>query len=206
MSVSKHITRTLEQLKQNGFQTIYFEKACQAKSFLLEEIALSETVAFGGSNTLQDMELFDALERRGNRVYWHRFPAQGENRRSVMEKAMDTDVYLSGVNAITRDGRIINVDGTGNRLAGMLFGHRRLYLVAGINKIVRSYEEAMLQIKNVSAPENTRRFGYQTPCSVTGTCTNCGSPQRICNATLILERRPRGTAVTVVLIGEKMGF
>lgn len=193
-------------MRENGFGVEYFEKKEEAAAYLMEAILPAESVGIGGSNSVQEMGLFDQLKKRGNRVYFHRFPEDGSDRRETMLAAMETDVYLAGVNALTEDGRIINIDGTGNRLSGMLFGHKRLYLISGKNKLCRNFEEGMIQIKNFSCPMNTKSFGYEAPCARTGKCGNCNAARRICNATLILERQPGGMPITVVLVGETLGF
>ena len=205
-TMEEKMKRVMNRLRENGFGVKYFENREAAGAYLMNDILPDETVGIGGSNSIQEMDLFERLKIRGNRVYYHRFPEEGMDRRSAMMAAMGTDVYLAGVNGLTEDGRIINIDGTGNRLAGMLFGHKRLYLVAGVNKISRNYEEAMIRIKNVACPLNTRNFGYEAPCAKTDKCGNCEAARRICNATLILERQAGGIPTTVVLIGEEMGF
>ena len=203
--MNKQTERTLESLKNNRFGAVYFETAAEAKDYLVEQIG-DRSASFGGSVTLNSMGVYDALKEKGNEVYWHWYPENGEDRKEIMKKAMTTDVYLSGINGLTEDGTIINIDGTGNRLSGMLFGHDQLFLVAGINKISRNFEESMIRIKNVACPLNTQRLGIPTPCQTTDKCMNCDSPRRICNATLIMEKQHGGIPTTVVLIGENMGF
>ncbi len=204
--MTKKVETVLQQLKQNGFEAVYFEKADQAKAYLLKEAASEQSVGFGGSWTLKEMGLFEALKEQGNKAYWHWQPEEGETPASTLLKDMNTDLYMCGINALTLDGRIINIDGTGNRLSSMLFGHKHLYLVAGINKIAGNLQEGMIRIKNEACPKNARRLGLETPCAITGKCENCSSPQRMCNATLILDRQPGGIPTTVVLIGEALGF
>ena len=198
--------RTIDNLRRNGFQAEYFETAQEAKSYLLKSASPSQSVAFGGSWTLKEMGMLDALKEQGNQVFWHWLPEDGEDAASTLRKGMTTEIYMCGINGLTEDGRIINIDGTGNRLSSMLFGHEKLYLVAGINKIAKNYDEAMIRIKNEACPKNAQRLGLKTPCAVLGKCTSCSSPDRMCNATLILERQPGGIPTTIVLIGEKLGY
>lgn len=200
------VKRTIDALKANGFEAVYVETAADARDYLLKEVSDDQSVGFGGSITLQDVGIYEALKERGSEVHWHWFPEEGEDRKSVMKKAMITDVYMSGINGLTEDGRIINIDGTGNRLASILFGHDRLFLVAGVNKISQNYEESMIRIKNVACPLNTQRLSIPTPCEKLGKCMACSSPNRICNATLILEKQHGGVPTTVVLINESLGF
>jgi len=115
-------------------------------------------------------------------------------------------MLISGTNAITEGGSLINIDGTGNRLSGMLYGHKKTIIIAGVNKIAGNYEEAMLRIKNVACPANARRLNRNTPCAQLGKCMNCSSPERICKATLIIDRQPSGVPITIYLINEELGF
>lgn len=197
--------KTVEALRENGFTVVCFEKAEDAKDYILGEIEVQQSVGIGGSMTLKEMGMYEALKERGNEVIWHWYPGD-EDKATVLRKAVTTDVYMSGINGITQDGRIVNVDGVGNRLAGILFGHDRLFLVAGTNKVSKNMDECMTRIHNESCALNARRLGRKTPCAATGKCMSCSSPDRMCNATLVLERQHAGIPTTVVLINEKLGF
>ena len=200
-----YAARTVDALRENGFEVACFENAQDAGAFILGEIDAKQSVGIGGSMTIKEMGLYDALKERGNEVLWHWYPGD-EDKNAVLRKAVTTDVYMSGINGITQDGRIVNVDGVGNRLAGILFGHDRLFLVAGVNKISKNMDECMVRIRNEACALNARRLGRKTPCAATGRCMNCSSPDRMCNATLVLERQHAGIPTTVVLINEKLGF
>lgn len=200
------VKNTIENLERNGFTVRYFETSQEAKEALMTDITISETVGVGGSITLTDMGILDELSARGTRVYYHGIAKNPEEKKYMYENAARADVYLSSSNAITEDGRLINIDATGNRLASMLFGHKRLYIVAGINKITKNYEEAMIRIKNVTCPKNTERLNFNTPCRHEGKCGNCSSPKRICNATLVMERQMFGADTIIYLINENLGF
>lgn len=205
IAMPAYAVRTVESLRGNGFEVVCFDKAEDAKDYILGEIAADQSVGFGGSMTIKGMGIYDELKARGNEVIWHWYPGD-EDKNTVLRKAVTTDVYMSGINGITQDGRIVNVDGVGNRLAGILFGHDRLFLVAGINKISKNMDECMMRIRNESCALNARRLGRKTPCAATGKCMSCSSPDRMCNATLVLERQHMGIPTTVVLINEKLGF
>ena len=120
--------------------------------------------------------------------------------------ASQADVYLCSANAVTEDGRIVNIDGTGNRLAALCWGPGRVVLVVGKNKVTGSLEDALERIKTKACPPNARRLGFQTPCAKLGYCTDCDSPQRICSATLILDRAPYSHPVEVVLVNQELGY
>jgi len=119
---------------------------------------------------------------------------------------MTSDVFLSSTNALTVDGIIVNTDGVGNRVAGMIFGPRRVILVVGINKIVKDIDDAIWRIKNVATPMNAYRLGLNTPCAKLGYCMNCTSNVSICRVTTIIEYKPSRTDFTVVLVGEELGY
>ncbi len=190
-------------LKANGFNVEIFNSAEEAKKALLEEIDVSESVAFGGSITLDGLGLYEELKNRGNEVYWH---WKVEDKATERMKAITTDVYLTSTNALTLDGKLVNMDGAGNRVASMIFGHKRVYVIVGKNKICKDYEEASKRIKNVAAPKNAKRLNTNTPCRFTGSCNDCSSPDRLCNVEVILHRNPAGSNVNIFLIDEELGF
>lgn len=190
-------------LKANGFNVEIFNSAEEAKKALLEDIDVSESVAFGGSITLDGLGLYEELKNRGNEVYWH---WKVEDKATERMKAITTDVYLTSTNALTLDGKLVNMDGAGNRVASMIFGHKRVYVIVGKNKICKDYEEASKRIKNVAAPKNAKRLNTNTPCRFTGSCNDCSSPDRLCNVEVILHRNPAGSNVNIFLIDEELGF
>ena len=190
-------------LKANGFNVEIFNSAEEAKKALLEEIDVNESVAFGGSITLDGLGLYEELKNRGNEVYWH---WKVEDKATERMKAITTDVYLTSTNALTLDGKLVNMDGAGNRVASMIFGHKRVYVIVGKNKICKDYEEASKRIKNVAAPKNAKRLNTNTPCRFTGSCNDCSSPDRLCNVEIILHKNPTGANVNVYIVNEELGF
>ena len=124
----------------------------------------------------------------------------------MRRRILTADVFVCSSNAITEDGKLYNVDGTGNRVAAMTFGPRKVVLACGINKIVKDVDEAERRVREWAAPMNARRLGLETPCAKTGLCSDCSSPQRICNIRSLLVKRPLRTDFTVLLIGERLGF
>ncbi len=200
------IAATLENLKRNGFGVLYCENREKAKKSILSSIGPSESVGFGGSITVEKLGFYEDLKERGNPVYWHWYASPSESRKEILKAAAAADVYLAGTNAITEEGALVNIDGTGNRISAMLYGHNKVFLVAGTNKIARNTEEAIIRIKNVACPANAKRLNLDTPCAKTGKCMNCNSADRICMATLIINRQPGGNPVTVFLIDEDLGY
>ena len=162
-------------------------------------------VGFGDSRTLEAMGLNDALSGSCTVID----PARTTDNDSFLEvarQAMSADVFVTSANAMSEDGVIVNIDGTGNRVAGSLFGHRRMIYVISRNKIVPDLDSAVDRARNVAAPMNARRYGLRTPCVKDGRCHDCRSPDRICNALLIQLHSMNDMDEEVVLIDEDLGF
>ena len=160
--------------------------------------------------TLREMGLIDALEVRGIKPADHwKAGGRGASREEVLEirrRHLNSDVFITGTNAMTETGELVNIDGTGQRVAAMIFGPGKVVVVAGVNKIAGDLEEGLWRASNVAAPMNAWRLHRKTPCAVTGECSDCVAPERICNITTILHRKPGSTDLTVVLVGEKLGY
>ncbi|WP_422487196.1 lactate utilization protein [Gudongella sp. DL1XJH-153] len=195
--------KVITALEKNGFAAKYFENAEDAKINLLKEIDKNESVGIGGSMTVLDMGIYDDLVVRGNDTYWH---WKAEDKKSALENAVNTEVYLTSSNAVTEDGKLVNKDGTGNRVASMIYGHKRVYVIVGKNKVTKNVEEAFKRIETVAAPLNAKRLNLTTPCVYTGVCSDCDSKDRICKAETILSKNPNGTKIYVYIINEDMGY
>lgn len=190
-------------LTKNGYNVRIFETAAEVKKALLDEIKPEESVGFGGSTTIAELGVYEELEEKGNPVFWH---WKAEDKRAALETSVNTDVYLSSTNALTEDGKLVNRDGTGNRVASMIFGHKRVYIVVGKNKICKNYEEAKERIDTIAAPKNADRLNINTPCRITRRCTDCDSPDRMCKAEVILHKKPNGTNIHLFLVNEELGY
>jgi len=127
-------------------------------------------------------------------------------RDNISRRIFSCDVLVTGTNAVTRDGKLVNIDAVGNRVASMTFGPRRVFVIAGKNKIVKNVDEALYRIKNLIAPFHARTKEFATPCAQTGKCSDCNAARRICNITSILEKRPWRTDMTIVLVDEDLGL
>jgi L-lactate utilization protein LutB len=194
-------------LEGNGISAVVVESGAEAREKVLEMIEPGASVGLGGSRTMAEIGLLDAL-RSGKYKLIDQY-APGMSKEAVMEArkaGTHADFFVAGSNAVTDDGKIVNVDGLGNRLAGFCFGPSRVIMVVGRNKIVENVEAAIWRVRNVAAPMNARRFGAQTPCVKTAHCSDCSSPERICNLTLIIEKQRQPGRMTVVLINQELGF
>jgi L-lactate utilization protein LutB len=200
------VKNTILNLEKNGFTVRYFEKTDEAVNSLVSDIRPEESVGFGGSMTVSDLGIYEKLMEQGNQLFWHWKSLPGVVKSVVISNAATADIYITGTNAITEDGRLVNIDGIGNRLSSMLYGHNRVYIVSGVNKIAGNIDEAIIRIKNIASPKNAERLNLDTPCRHLGKCMNCDSPQRICSATLILDRQPRSLKIIIYLIDESLGY
>ena len=197
--------RVSQRLQDLGYKVSCFETAAEAAEYLNNQID-GQTVGFGGSVTLPDMGLYDSLSAH-NQVVWHWRVPEGKTADDMRREAAAAQVYISSVNGLAETGEIINIDGNGNRLASMLYGHEKVWFVVGENKLAPDYESALYRARNTAAPLNAKRLGSKTPCAVSGDrCYNCQSPGRICRALSVLWASPRSCAFEVVLIHESLGF
>lgn len=192
-----------KSLKRNGFQVKVFDNKEEAKKALIESISVDESIAFGGSITLSELEIYDDFKKRGNEIYWH---WKGEDRKKELKEAYNSKIYVTSTNALTLDGKLVNMDGTANRVSSMFYGHDRVYIIVGRNKICKDYDDARERIKNIAAPKNAQRLNINTPCKYTGKCSDCNSPDRICNVEVIIHRNPSGANINIYLIDEDLGY
>ena len=193
-----------EALAARGYAVSLFETAEEAAHYLDTAID-GEKVGIGGSMTVEEMGLLERL-RTHNEVVWHWHPRDGKTAADELTDARTASVYLSSVNALAESGEIVNIDGTGNRLAATLFGHRKVYFLVGENKLAPTEVEAIARARNVAAPKNAARLARPTPCVAAGKCMDCRSPARICRALSVLWEAPRGAEYEVVLIAEPLGY
>ena len=192
-------------LEKNGFQTFFVPTKDKALDKVLSFIPSNANVGIGGSVTLREINLIEALTARGNTVFEH-WSQPEENVTSIMRKQLNSDVFVASSNAVTEDGKLVNIDKAGNRVAAMIFGPKNVILVIGINKIVKDLEEGMRRLRNIAAPMNAKRRGDKTPCATTGICTDCETSDRVCRIITIMEKKPSRTDMTLILVGEELGF
>jgi len=202
------IDKVIGTLKKNEMEAVFFQTAAEAKEEILRRIPPRAKVGFGGSVTLREIGIIEALEKRGDEVYDHwKEGLSKEGRQEVGKKQQRAEFFLTSTNALTLDGKLINVDASGNRVTSMIFGPERVIVITGINKIVKNLKEGLARIKKVAAPRNCQRRKDPTPCAQDLTCHNCKTPARICRVTTIIERRPWGIRdFTVILVGEELGY
>ncbi len=203
----KQVERTVKALKKNNFEAVFVPDSKTALEEVMKQIPDGATVGVGGSVTLTQVGILKALEKRNIHLIWPAQQAKNmDERMELIRKSFSSDIFLSGTNAITEDGKLFNVDAMGNRVGAMCIGPKKTIVVTGVNKIVKDLEAAEKRVKEWIAPQNAKRLNRKTPCVETGVCGDCNSPDRICNIYVTLAKRPSRTEVVVVLIGEVLGI
>lgn len=191
---------------RNEFDARFFPTSQDAVNEVLSLIPTGSRVGAGGSVTLQEIGILEALAQRGDEVVYHRPEMSPEENFNVRKSAILCPYFLCSANALTIRGELVNIDGIGNRVCGMIFGPHTVFILAGVNKIVTDLNEAISRVRNVAAPANARRLGINVPCVEKGICVNCKTPSNICRITVIMSRRPILTDVKVFIIGEALGL
>ncbi|MBI5592011.1 MAG: lactate utilization protein [Deltaproteobacteria bacterium] len=204
-TVAHKIIKNLEKRRMAGS---YAPTAAQAKDEILSMIPKGAIIYRCGSMTATNMGLWEAIAALPGIeiIDPYRTDITPEEKLELRRKGMTADIMISSSNAITLDGKLVNLDGMGNRVAAMTFGPRKVILVVGVNKIAADLESAMARIKHYAAPVNAARFGVDTPCVETGLCVDCKSPQRICNMWSIIEGHMIKDRIHVKLVGENLGY
>ena len=191
-------------LKRLGYQVSCFDTAAEASKYLTEQIK-GTSVGIGGSITVEQMGVYESLQKE-NKVYWH-WRLADMTADEARENARKAEVYISSVNGIAESGEIVNIDGNCNRVSEIFFGHKKVYLVLGENKIASDYDKALHRARNIAAPMNAARLNRNTPCAVKqDKCYNCASPDRICRGLSVLWEKPSGCDYEVILIHENLGY
>ena len=212
MNVMKHYYETLAatviaNLDRRQIEGRYCPTSQDAIATALSLLPPNATVGFGGSATLTQTGMLDALKADPSIKLFDREAAKTtEEKEEIFRSHFHTDAYFMSSNAITTDGELVNIDGSGNRAAALIFGPKEVIILAGMNKIVPSVEEAVSRVRGTDTPPNGIRLDKQTPCAATGTCRNCLSPDCICNQIVITRRSGKKGRIKVLLIGETLGF
>lgn len=201
--------KIMKALENRGFVVKNVSTAKKAEEYLLSAIDEKAIVGVGGSTTVTDMNLRETLRQRGNKVLFHSEMPQ-EERHHVFVDIMSADAYLCSANAISEDGRLWMIDGTGNRLSAVCYGPKNVYFICGKNKLVQGgEEEARIRMKHFSNPLNCKRLNLDTPCAKQGKCpfsTGTYGPKCICNFTLEIGRAPENRNFTILLVDEELGY
>lgn len=197
------VIKNLKKRDMDGFYCLTKQEALdKALSFLNDD----DVVSWGGSMSLAEIGLLEALKKGPYTVLDRSTATNKEENLEIQRKAFFSDAYFLSTNAITMDGMLYNIDGMGNRVAAMIFGPKEVIIIAGINKICLDEDEALKRVSNVAAPMNTLRLNQNTPCTKLGKCAQCLTPDTICSHTVITRNSKPAGRIKVILVGETLGY
>ena len=199
--------RMIKSLNRRNMEAFYCPTGKEAVEKVSELIADGSTVTWGGTATVRDLGISEALKSRNTLEVLDRDLAETpEEKETIYLKAFTADVYLTSANAISEDGIIVNIDGNGNRVAAISWGPKKVIFVIGLNKVAQTVEAALARARSTASPINAQRFDINTPCRIDGTCHNCNSPESICSYVHLLRNSRNKGRHVVVLVGEDLGY
>jgi L-lactate utilization protein LutB len=200
------IQRLISNLELRNIDAFFIESFDEASNKILKMIPDDCTVGVGHSITVQDSGIVRKLIERGNTVFDKTMAMNKEESKQIKKKALTADWYITGTNAISLQGHIVNIDHSGNRVAAMVFGPDNVVIVVGINKIVDSLSEAIHRTRNIASPMNAKRAGFNPPCVELNKCIDCKSKDRVCNSLVIIEGQEVTGRMKVFIVNEISGF
>ena len=197
----------IKALQSRSFDAFYFDEPADAVEKIISLIPKDHVVSWGGSKTMLDLGIQERLANDGYNLLDRDKAASPEERADIMRNALLCDTFLSGTNAISEDGWLVNIDGYGNRAAAMIFGPKQVIIAAGMNKIAKTYKDALVRARTIAAPLNIQRFPkLRTPCGETGTCADCLSGDTICSYFVSLRFCKPAGRIKVILVGKDLGL
>lgn len=202
-NISRTIIKGLEKRQMEGYYCPDCESAVKKALELMPE---GSSVGWGGSMTLAEAGLLDAIRRQSYKIIDTDTAKTPEEQKKVFGEIFNSDFFLMSTNAITMDGILINIDGRGNRVSFLCYGPENVIVLAGMNKVVTDVEEGVSRARNMAAPPNTVRLDKKTPCAATGKCGDCFSPECICSQFVVTRRSGVPNRIKVILIGEELGY
>jgi len=210
-SLIKMFDAKIEVLKQRleakQFKVTVVENKEELLSFVKQTIKPNSKVGLGGSQTLKETGLFKQLyEMDINLVDRYKEVSCKDERDDLLRESLLTDYFVTSTNAISMDGALYNIDGTGNRVAAMCFGPKNVLVICGVNKITQNEEEAISRVKNIAAPANAIRLNKNTPCAKLGYCVNCNCEERICDCYVKIDRSHVKNRIHIIIVKENLGF
>lgn len=204
----KNLAETvIKNLHSRQIEGHYCATAHEAVALANSMVSSNSTISFGGSMTLSESGMMDALTKRSDITLYDRSTAKTpEEVTDIYHNAFHTDYFFMSSNAISASGELVNIDGNGNRVAALIYGPKNVIILAGMNKVTPDLPSALTRAKNMAAAPNSNRLNRYTPCSVTGICGDCQSPDCICAQTVITRRSQTPNRIKVILIGETLGY
>ena len=204
--IEKRAQVVVKNLNNRHFEAYYCANREEALAKALELIPAGASVGWGGATSAEQIGLLNAVRTGDYKAIDRDKTTTLADREAAMRACLGADVFLTGSNAISMDGQLVNIDGIGNRVAAIVYGSKSIVMIAGMNKVVDTLEAAVTRARTVAAPINTQRFPVETPCKVTGTCADCKSDGCICNQMLITRNCKPAGRIKVILVGEDLGF
>lgn len=192
--------------KKRQIEGYYCPDRISAVQKALELIPKGASIGWGGSTTLIETGLMDAIQNGDYKTINPDIAKNPEEQRKIYGEICCSDFFLMSTNAITLDGELINIDGRGNRVAFLCYGPQNVLILTGMNKIVSNVEEGLNRVRNIAAPPNAIRLNRKTPCAITGKCGDCYSPECMCGQFVITRRSGIPNRIKVILIGEELGY
>lgn len=202
-NISRTIIKGLEKRQMEGYYCPDCESAVKKA---LELMPKGSSIGWGGSQTLTETGLMNAIRKDSYRIIDRDAAKTPEEVKKVSGEIFNSDFFLMSTNAITQDGELINIDGRGNRVSFLCFGPEYVLILAGMNKVVSNVEEGFSRVRNMAAPPNTVRLNKKTPCAVTGKCGDCFSTESICSQFVLTRHSTVPNRIKVILIGEELGY
>ena len=202
-NVANTIIKNMEKRQIEGY---YCPDKKSALKKALELIPKGSSIGWGGSVTLSETGLMDAIQNGDYKIIDRDTAKNLEEQRKIYGEICCSDFFLMGTNAITLDGELINIDGRGNRVAFLCYGPQNVLILAGMNKVVTDIDSGFKRVRNIASPPNTVRLNKKTPCAITGKCEDCYSPDCICGQFVITRRSGVPNRIKVILIGEELGY
>lgn len=196
----------IKYFKKRNIEGYYVENKEQAREKVLDLIEENASVSWGGSMTLKEIGIFDKLKSGSYQLLDRSTAENSEEKEKIYHQALSADYYLMSSNAITQTGKLINIDGTGNRLAALIYGPKHVIIVAGMNKISSDEESALKRVNDLAAPANAIRLDKDTPCTRVGYCTSCHVDDSICCHTVTTRYSHPDGRIKVILVGEELGY
>lgn len=196
----------IRNFKSRNIEVAFFKTLEDVKDKILDLIPINSTVGIGNSRTLKEMDISRTLTERGNTVFDKTLAKSKEESKKIKKKSLLTDWYITGTNAISKDGYIVNIDHSGNRVAAMIYGPDNVIVVVGKNKICNTLNDALYRVRNVAAPLNAKRAGYNPPCLELNKCVNCKTDQRVCFNLVIIEGQYEKERMKLFIVDEEVGF
>ena len=206
MYFEKRGKQLVENLKRRHFDAYYCQDSAEALRKALELIPAGSSIGWGGTVSAQQIGLLDAVRTGDYRPIDRDLCTTAEERDQAAKDALFADVYLAGANAMSMDGEMVSIDGTGNRLAAIIFGPKKVIVIVGMNKVCDTLDAAIQRARTVAAPMNMQRFMKATPCAATGCCADCKSAECICNQILVTRNCRPAKRICYLVVGEELGY